>query len=316
MADDDDFGAGLDAGDGLDILRVFEAGDEFAFGGEVVGDGEDVALAAFVDDGAFRDEHGAGAGVGDDADADEEARGQIGRFFAADADGDFEGAALGIDDGADAFDPALEGAVGQEFGGDDGGLVDGDDGEVAAGDEDAGDDFVEFDEGEYFGAGGDAGADLDVAGDDDAVEGGAHGGVGVAEGRALEAEAGLVELEFLGFVVLLVDEFAPVEVVGAIEVALELFEIDAGFIGVEAELGVLDFEEGIAGFDDAALLGEEGFDLAGGLRVEVDGGLGFEGGVEGEEGRNGAAHDGGGFDGDFFDGVLAGAVFLGLAGGG
>ena len=199
---------------------------------------------------------------------------------------------------------------------DHGGLVGGDDGEVAAGDEDAGDDFVEFDEGEHFGAGGDAGADLDIAGDDDAVEGGAHGGVGVAEGRALEAEAGLVELEFLGFVVLLVDEFAPVEVVGAIEVALELFEIDAGFIGVDAELGVLDFEERIAGFDDAALLGEEGLDLAGGLRVEVDGGLGFEGGVEGEEGRNGAAHDGGGFDGDFFDGVLAGAVFLGLAGGG
>ena len=97
MADHDHLGAGLDAGDGLDVLRVFETGDEFAFAGEVVCDGEDVALAALVNDGAFRDQHGALAGGRDHPDTDEEPRRQLGGLVAAHADGDFEGAAFAID---------------------------------------------------------------------------------------------------------------------------------------------------------------------------------------------------------------------------
>ena len=75
---------------------------------------------------------------GDDAHLDEEAGPQV-LPAVAQTHRDLEGAASGIDYGADALDPAVEFLVGQKLRGDEGLLAVADGGEVLAGRKDAGD---------------------------------------------------------------------------------------------------------------------------------------------------------------------------------
>ena len=83
-----------------------------------------------------------------------------------------------------------------------------------------------------------------------------------------------------------------------------------GFLRGEAQLLVLDAEEGVAHFDAVAFLDSELFDEAADLGVNLDGRLGFDGRVEEQMGGNLARVGEGDFDGHCFYG-LGEAIGLG-----
>ena len=96
------------------------------------------------------------------------------------------------------------------------------------------------------------------------------------------------------------DEVALKHGLGALEAGLLIVVVGLGFLRGDAQLLVLDAEEGVAHFDALALLDSKLFDEAADLGVNLDGRLGFDCRVEEQMRGNLARVCEGDFDGHRF----------------
>ena len=113
----------------------------------------------------------------------------------------------------------------------------------------------------------------------------------------------MFKVVFVGFELLVADEVALEHGLGALEASLLILVVGLSLLNGDAQLLVLDAEEGVAHFNAIAFLDAELFDEAADLGVNLDCRLGFDGRVEEQMRGNLARVCEGDFDGYCFYGL-------------